>query len=212
MDAVSSIAQTGDLQQYLVLALSIEQTSLVCLVQLHYSVERLESPSEVGIVLLEPLPPGVDLEETSPGLDLLEVDFLDDESLVIVYRVRGNDKLTNIATISYCELGYQPMQTDQHVRLLAREELMFEVVEQWKQGDVSHAATLVRKDPLLNRVQLSTTRTPIKRSRVLKGGKVGGISVALNGKQGRRVACVLDSKGMLESFDMEGDEEDIEYE
>ncbi|KAG6842196.1 hypothetical protein C0991_000166 [Blastosporella zonata] len=51
---------------------------------------------------------------------------------------------------------------------------------------------------------------PIKRSRALKGGKTGGVSLALNGRQGRRVACVLDSKGMLESFDMEGDEDDVE--
>jgi len=33
----------------------------------------------------------------------------------------------------------------------------------------------------------------------------GEVSVAVNGRVGRRVACVLDSKGtMLEAIDMEG--------
>ncbi|KAG6911951.1 hypothetical protein DXG01_000199 [Tephrocybe rancida] len=183
--------EEGDLRQYLVLPLSSEQGCLLFIVRLLYKNEALESPSEVGVVLLEPFSLA-GLEETSTGLDLLEVDFLDDECVVIVYRVHGDGGPANIATITYCELGYQSMQADLHVRLVAREELMLEAVEQWKQG------------------HLSKTRLPIKRSRALKGGKTGGVSLALNGRQGRRVACVLDSKGRLESFDMEGDDDDAE--
>lgn len=60
---------------------------LVCLSRLYYREEALESPSEIGIVLLEPFL--TDNEET--GLDLLEADFLDDDYVVIVYRNRGED-------------------------------------------------------------------------------------------------------------------------
>ena len=56
--------------------------------------------------------------------------------------------------------------------------------------------------------QLPKTRTQMERTRALKGGKTGRVSLALNGRLGQRVACVLDSKGTLESFDMEGDEEE----
>jgi len=37
------------------------------------------------------------------------------------------------------------------------------------------------------------------------------VSLAVNGRAGRRVACVLDGRGLvMESIDMEGDGEDIE--
>lgn len=47
---------------------------------------------------------------------------------------------------------------------------------------------------------------PIKRSRVLSVGREGDVSLAVNGRAGRRVACVLDSRGVLETLDLEGDE------
>lgn len=54
-------------------------------------------------------------------------------------------------------------------------------------------------------------RTPIKRCRALAGCKDGGVSLAVNGRVNRRVACVLDASGTrMESFDLEGDGEDME--
>ena len=52
---------------------------------------------------------------------------------------------------------------------------------------------------------------PIRRSYVLAGCISDEVSLALNGRMGRRVACVLDYKeGVLEVLDIEGetDEED----
>ncbi|KAG6902868.1 hypothetical protein C0995_010037 [Termitomyces sp. Mi166 len=180
----------SDLRQFLMLPKGANLTKqTVCLSRLYYRKDALESPSEIGIVLLEPfLLTGN--EETSTGLDLLEADFLDDNYVVIVYRNRGEDKSIHIAMINYGGLGYQLVQTIQHVNLVVREELMFEIVEQWKQG------------------HLSKTRKPIERTRALKGGKTGRVSLALNGRLGRRVACVLDGKGTLESFDMEGNDDE----
>ena len=46
---------------------------------------------------------------------------------------------------------------------------------------------------------------------MLTSCKEGRISVAVNGRKGRRVGCVLDSTGtMVESIDLEGEGEDME--
>jgi anaphase-promoting complex subunit 4 len=50
---------------------------------------------------------------------------------------------------------------------------------------------------------------PIRRSYVLAGCISGEVSLALNGRAGRRVACVLDHKeAVLEILDIEGETED----
>lgn len=50
----------------------------------------------------------------------------------------------------------------------------------------------------------------IKQSRPLAGCKDGAVSLALNGRAGRRVACVLDNRGLeLEIIDMEAEAEDL---
>jgi len=54
---------------------------------------------------------------------------------------------------------------------------------------------------------------PITQSRVLSGFKEGKVTLAVNGRVGRRVACVLDSAGQaLEILDMEGEGEEDESE
>ena len=53
--------------------------------------------------------------------------------------------------------------------------------------------------------------TIVNRRRPLSNCQNGGISLALNGRAGRRVACVLDGAGTsLESFDLEGEGDDVE--
>lgn len=48
----------------------------------------------------------------------------------------------------------------------------------------------------------------IKQSRPLAGCKDGAVTLAINGRTGRRVACVLDERGVgLEILDMEGEGE-----
>jgi anaphase-promoting complex subunit 4 len=50
---------------------------------------------------------------------------------------------------------------------------------------------------------------PIRRSYVLAGCVSGDVSLALNGRMGRRVACVLDRKeAILEVLDIEGEMDD----
>ena len=53
---------------------------------------------------------------------------------------------------------------------------------------------------------------PIRRSYVLAGCISGEVSLALNGRIGRRVACILDRKeGVLEALDIEGETDDDEW-
>ncbi|KAG5652103.1 hypothetical protein H0H81_006323, partial [Sphagnurus paluster] len=152
--------------------------------------EALESPFEVGIVLLElSLPEG---EDERVDLDLLEAHFLDDESVVIVHR--DQDEQASVALFNYSELRYEPIKAS-YVSVPTREDLMLEVMKEWKQR------------------KLSPVQVVLKQSRRLISCKSGDVAIALNGRQGRRVACVLDNKGTtLESFDLEGEADEMESE
>jgi len=60
-------------------------------------------------------------------------------------------------------------------------------------------------------LQLPATPIPVTRSRPLVGCDSGPASLSLNGRQGKGLACVLDSRMMqVEVLDMEGDSEDSE--
>lgn len=56
--------------------------------------------------------------------------------------------------------------------------------------------------------QLPCQPIPITKCRRLCGCRNGSVSVAVNGRVGRRVVCVLDGDGTtLEVLDMEGEED-----
>lgn len=53
----------------------------------------------------------------------------------------------------------------------------------------------------------------LHQSRTLAGCAEGGVALAVNGRVGRRVACVLGGEGTaMEVLDMEGEEEEEEEE
>lgn len=61
---------------------------------------------------------------------------------------------------------------------------------------------------VLSSSQLASIAMPIKGRRELAYGGSGPVSLALNGRVGRRVACVLDGQGTnMETLDLEGDGE-----
>lgn len=62
----------------------------VCLVRLRITNEVSELPIQAHVALLECCLPGEE-EEILVHLDLLEVEFFDDECVVIVYRLRDQD-------------------------------------------------------------------------------------------------------------------------
>lgn len=62
-------------------------------------------------------------------------------------------------------------------------------------------------------LQITSFGIPIKCCRELIDGTEGDVSLAVNGRIGRRIACVLDNKGStMEVLDMEGSAEEMELE
>jgi len=176
--------------QYLATSIPSGHRTFLCLVQMCHGHGAAGLPLHVGVALLEcRLSPEVQQPDQEPvDFDLLEVDFFDDESLVVVYRLPTKDGSgsTFIATVSYDDLGYQELQPEWYVNIPAREDLMLGAMEWLKEGR-------------LHSVQIS-----IKRCRVLSACGNGGIFLAVNGRIGRRVACVLDGKGTsMEAVDLE---------
>ncbi|KAJ3970282.1 anaphase-promoting complex, cyclosome, subunit 4-domain-containing protein [Lentinula raphanica] len=125
-------------------------------------------------------------EEDVVGVDLLALEFFDDETVVIVYRTDRGEAY--IGTICYSDLEYVDFQSVGYVRI-SRESLTESALQS------------------LNAGQSRSAYLPIKQSRGLKRCRSGAVSLAVNGRVGRRVACVLDNEGTtLETFDLEGDE------
>ena len=57
-------------------------------------------------------------------------------------------------------------------------------------------------------LQITSKGIPIKSYRELNDGTEGDVSMAVNGRIGRRIVCVLDNKGWtMEVLDMEGSEQ-----
>lgn len=124
-----------------------------------------------------------------------------------------------VATVNYSTLGYDKLQSEGYVSGPARTDMMASVLERWKKGHVSlvfgpcfcrDLACGVFTDGM---GQLPCNPIPITRWRRLCGCKSGSVSLAVNGRVGRRVVCVLDGDGTtLEVLDMEGEEQEGEEE
>ncbi|KAJ7591382.1 anaphase-promoting complex, cyclosome, subunit 4-domain-containing protein [Mycena floridula] len=172
--------ETGQIRQYLAhLVSTSENRSFLCVVRQRLGNDDIQ---HAEVALLEC---GVTMEEgQSEDLELLDAEFFDEEVLVIMFRLPSKSNTAFIATVGYADLEFRQDQTD----ATTRERLMQGAVESWKAG------------------QLISMILPIKRARSLVTCKTGPVSLAVNGRAGRRVACVLDDKGLtLETFDIEGD-------
>ncbi|PPQ64387.1 hypothetical protein CVT26_002094 [Gymnopilus dilepis] len=184
----TNVDESGGLVQHIAAFMPSSEDSAIFLAQLHYECDSSLTPSRIGIVPLECYVVNEDSEQIP--FDVLELEFFDAESIVIVGRTHEEQRRPFVAMLDYSNITYQ---SDEYVRVPTREDLMQNAWALWKKG------------------QLSPTGIPINRRRVLAGCKTGGVSLAVNGRVGRRVACVLDSGGTtLESFDLEGDGEETE--
>jgi len=92
----------------------------------------------------------------------------------------------------YNDLGYQTLRLDGYMTGPSREDLVQRVLQ-------------------LYEGQIVSSKMPIKSCRELQVGDGGEVSLAVNGRAGRRVACVLDKQGWtMEILDMEGSSEEEE--
>nr|GAT44205.1 DEAD-domain-containing protein [Mycena chlorophos] len=163
-----------------ILDVALAQGTPVCLARVGFDGHASQRPS-VGLALLDGT---LRAEQQEGRTDIVEVQFFDDLSLVIVCR---GAEAAFIATVGYHELEYQELGSEAYT---TREDLMQRAMELWEQG------------------QLAAIPAPIKQRRELVHGVgSGAVSLALNGRVGRRVACVLDGAGTkMETLDLEADE------
>ncbi|KAF9466261.1 anaphase-promoting complex, cyclosome, subunit 4-domain-containing protein [Collybia nuda] len=177
------ISSEGDqLTQSLLVTLPPEHQLSLFVFSLQFDNEASETLIKISVALLERA------FSTGGEFELAANDFFDDESIVIAYRLRGDNQPTYLATFDYSGLEYITLPLNS--RFSVREELVHSVLEQWSQGN------------------LPSSPITIKRHRSLKRFPSDTLSFALNGRAGRRVACILDSKGTtVESFDMEEGED-----
>ncbi|KAI1797865.1 anaphase-promoting complex, cyclosome, subunit 4-domain-containing protein [Ganoderma leucocontextum] len=166
--------------------------SYFCIVRLQQGLGALKDVPTVEVSVLECCATEAGSEATVP-FDLLDFDFFDSQVLVMVYRPK--DQRTRIATVGYADLTYHPIPSHEYVNGTTRKALMDEVLDRLRSG------------------QLPSAPARITQSRTLTGCAAGGVTLAVNGRTGRRVSCVLDEAGLsLEVLDMEGEEEDLELE
>ncbi|KAI0651841.1 anaphase-promoting complex, cyclosome, subunit 4-domain-containing protein [Trametes meyenii] len=195
--AVPSASEADNFLQYLAIRPPHDNDggrSYLCVARLKQGLGVLDTVPTVEVAALEccVASPGSEDGAAVP-FTLLDVDFFDDELLVIVYRPKDQEGATSVATVGYANLIYHPIPSQAYVTGTTRETLMGDVLAQLAGG------------------QLRPAPIPIVQSRALKGCTQGTAALAVNGRAGRRVSCVLDATGMsVEVLDMEGEDEELE--
>ncbi|KAH9946631.1 anaphase-promoting complex, cyclosome, subunit 4-domain-containing protein [Amylocystis lapponica] len=152
--------------------------SPVCLARLQHA-PKSTSPLGGSVALVECCVSSEGENEGILPFDLLDAEFFDDNTLVVVYRIRNRYGPASIATVGYRDLIYEAIELNGYVNDLAREVLMLDALQRLSDG------------------QLTSVHVPIIQSRVLSGCAEGSVTLSVNGRVGRRVACVLDSAGGL---------------
>ncbi|KAJ7169881.1 anaphase-promoting complex, cyclosome, subunit 4-domain-containing protein [Mycena filopes] len=113
------------------------QGTSVCLARVRFGGKTSQMPPSVGIALLDGTLPA-EQEEAGPlHLEILDAQFFDDSSVVIVYRVRNQPGGAFIATAGYNELEYQELGFAEYVSAPSREDLMQRAMELWEQGQLA---------------------------------------------------------------------------
>ncbi|KAH8120371.1 anaphase-promoting complex, cyclosome, subunit 4-domain-containing protein [Phellopilus nigrolimitatus] len=139
---------------------------------------------------------------------IFDMDFFDEESLVIVYESYAKEGAGTIGMVNYCGIEYTEVDLRGNVRGLWQEDIVAEAIKQVKTGQVACAPAPIRRQrglKVCGRAGREQNEGPGA------GTRTGTATLAVNGRVGRRVGCVLDGEGNeLEMFDMEGDEEEEE--
>ncbi|KAJ7630959.1 anaphase-promoting complex, cyclosome, subunit 4-domain-containing protein [Roridomyces roridus] len=150
--------------------------TFLCLARVRFGGKPSPSqlPLSVGVVLLDGTLPAEQEAQTGPAhLEILDTQFFDDASLVIVYRIRNEPGGAVIATMDYSQLEYQELQAGEYVSTSTREDLMRRAMELWEQG------------------QLASIPLSIKGRRELAYGGSGPVSMALNGRRVNTLRIIL---------------------
>ncbi|KAJ2927133.1 hypothetical protein H1R20_g9948, partial [Candolleomyces eurysporus] len=159
----------------------VKNENLVVLSQIRYGAGSGAGPVEIGLAIVEVV------EDTDETPAMLAADFFDDESLIVVYRVKNH---TYLSCIPYDDLEYLNVPYNPGA-IASCEALTQGALEECRAGNIT------------------AQRVEITRRRALSG-RGGDVGLAVNGRPNRRVVCLLDGTGTrLESFDL-GEEEEME--
>ncbi|KIJ21731.1 hypothetical protein PAXINDRAFT_165137 [Paxillus involutus ATCC 200175] len=174
--------------QYLAVHINSEGRPLFCLSRMPYGRYVAGVHEDVVVTLLESSVCEND-DKAGADIDILDAEFFDDETIILVYQAKGTQGPIFVATVNYRTLRYQTLQSEGYVSGPARKDMIANVLERWKEGHVP------------------CSPIPITKSRRLSACRNGSVSLAVNGRVGRRIVCILDGDGMtMEVLDMEGDE------
>ncbi|KAG8711906.1 hypothetical protein FRC08_015261 [Ceratobasidium sp. 394] len=176
-------------EQYLATRVQRADKAYLCLLRIKHGHEATEGrPGLVGAAVMECTARAREESEELLDLVILDLDFFDDDALVLVVRTKEPQGRAFIATVMYRDVEYYTLAEDDRV-CHSRETLVERAVGEYESG------------------RLSGLPVPIERSRELRAWSGGGAQLATNGRRGRRMACVLDEAGALEVLDMEGEDE-----
>ncbi|KAG9101038.1 hypothetical protein FRC06_003429 [Ceratobasidium sp. 370] len=176
-------------EQYLATRVQRADNGYLCLLRIRHGHEATEGrPGLVGAAVMECTARAREASEEMLDLAILDLDFFDDDALVLVVRTKEPQGRAFIATVMYRDVEYFTVAEGDRV-CRSREALVERAVGEYESG------------------RFSGTPVPIERSRELRAWSGGGAQLAANGRRGRRMACVLDEAGALEVLDMEGEDE-----
>ncbi|KAF9229304.1 hypothetical protein BS17DRAFT_689834 [Gyrodon lividus] len=178
----------GILFEYLAIHMNSESQPLFCLSRMPYGRYVAGVDEHIEVTLLECSVCEND-DNAGAEVDILDAEFFDDETVILVYQAKGSQGPIFVATVKYTTLRYQKLQSEGYVSGPARKDMIANVVERWKEG------------------HLPCSPIPMTKYRRLTGWRKGKVSLAVNGRVGRRVVCILDGDGMtMEVLDIEGEE------
>ncbi|KAG8749870.1 hypothetical protein FRC12_013187 [Ceratobasidium sp. 428] len=180
-------------EQYLATRVQRAHNTYLCLLRIRHGHEATEGrPELVGAAVMECAARAREESEELLDLEILDLEFFDDDALVLVVRTKEPQDRAFIATVMYRDVEYSNAIGEDDRVCHSREALVERAMGEYESG------------------RLCGTTVPIERSRELRAWGGGPVRLAVNGRKGRRMACVLDAAGALEVLDMEGDEDEAD--
>jgi hypothetical protein len=164
-------------------------------------------------------------------VQLLGVEFFDDECLVVAGHmlspegksprafeaaVKSHDcPLTGwlehgiVAAVDYSNQPFEVIHEGENLNDFSREGLAWEAMERWRVGKVCRSVKIrggVGVDNTL--CKFAGSKMEVKKACAVEACKGKSVSLSVNGRLGRRVACVLDLEGsVLEVLDLDVEQE-----
>ncbi|KAJ3554550.1 hypothetical protein NM688_g3049 [Phlebia brevispora] len=189
---VDATGETDCFTQHLAMAVPHGEESFLCLVRTHHDKNALKAEHTVEMAVLQ-CRVKLGAQEGMVCVDILDAQFFDENILVIIYRPRKREHgPTSIATVGYADLEYEKNVVAMS-QGCTREGVIEKTLRRLKDGQIT-------SEPLR-----------LMQARALIGCREGNVTLAVNGRVGRRVACVLDNTALtLEIMDVESADDDGE--